>query len=153
MPGSAAGTACRAIDVRARESRSCERWAAGSQMQAPMSGVSDQGAICVAKGPQGLRKGRNHQDDGRGEEIIKPRALAVCARSGRSALEMSMERWLHRGPVAGATCAATPGSGFFQKHRLEHEAALLGLAVDVMVAVAMDQANALDLRALLDHGR
>lgn len=72
-------------------------------MQAPIPGVSDQGAICVAKGTQGFRNGRSHQDDGRGEEIIKPRALAVCARSGRSALDRSMERWLHRRHIAGAT--------------------------------------------------
>lgn len=69
-------------------------------------------------------------------------------------------RWIDRwsagfigGTLPAPRAPAMPSSGFFQKHRLEHEAALLGLAVHVVIAIAMDQANALDLRALLDHGR
>lgn len=69
-------------------------------------------------------------------------------------------RWRYRwsdgssgGTLPASGAPAMPNSGFFQKHRLEHEAALLRLAVHIVIAVAMDQADALDLRALLDHGR
>ena len=40
----------------------------------------------------------------------------------------------------------------FQELRFQNKRALVGLAIHVVVAVVIDQTNAFDLAALLDHG-
>lgn len=47
----------------------------------------------------------------------------------------------------------TGNSGLFQKDRLQHEIALVCLAIHIVVAIAVHESDAFDFGAFLDHGR
>src|SRR5450830_432518 len=87
------------------------------------------------------------------------KAGVISGRTARMRVSsMRVVSWVWSGEAAEARTWAVMveaiwvwGSGLLQEDRLQHELTLVGLAVHVVVAVVVHQADALDLGAFLQH--